>query len=44
MRRRAARRQDQQQQADAQAAASSGQDVYNRALKSCLEGRGYTVN
>jgi Glycine-zipper domain len=44
MRRRAARRQERQQQAEGQAASSSGQDAYNRALKTCLQGRGYTVN
>jgi hypothetical protein len=33
-----------QQQANTQAAASSGQDAYNRALAACLQGRGYTVN
>ena len=42
--RRQARRQERQQQANAQAAASNTQDAYNRALTTCLQGRGYTVN
>jgi hypothetical protein len=44
IRRRQAKRQERQQQANAQAAASSGQDAYNRALATCLQGRGYTLN
>ncbi len=43
-RRRDAKKQQQQQQANTQAAVSSGQDAYNRALAACLQGRGYTVN
>ena len=34
----------QQIQAQQQAGASAGQDTYNRAMKACLEGRGYTVS
>ena len=44
IRRRQAKRQERQQQANAQAATSSAQDAYNRALATCLQGRGYTVN
>ena len=44
IRRRRARKEDQQQQAQAQAAAAGGQDSYNRAFATCLQGRGYTVN
>jgi len=44
IRRRRARKQAQQQQAQAQAAAAGGQDAYNRAFATCLQGRGYTVN
>jgi len=44
IRRRQTKREERQQQANAQAAASSGQDAYNRALATCLQGRGYTVN
>jgi hypothetical protein len=44
IRRREARRQERQQQASAQAAASTGQDAFNRAMATCLQGRGYTVN
>jgi hypothetical protein len=44
IRRRRARKEAQQQQAEAQAATLSGQDKYNRAFATCLQGRGYTVN
>jgi Glycine-zipper domain len=44
IRRRQAKRQVRQQQANTQVAASSSQDGYNRALATCLQGRGYTVN
>jgi OmpA family protein len=44
IRRRRAKKEAQQQQAEAQAAAASGQDAYNRAFATCLQGRGYTVN
>jgi hypothetical protein len=44
IRRHQAKRQERQQQANAQTAASAGQDAYNRALATCLQGRGYTVN
>jgi Glycine zipper len=44
IRRHQVKRQERQQQANAQAAASTGQDAYNRALATCLQGRGYTVN
>jgi hypothetical protein len=37
------RQQASQQQADAQSAQQSQQSSYNRAMASCLEGRGYTV-
>jgi len=42
--RRRGRRERRQLQANAQAAASGGQNAYNRALATCLQGRGYTVN
>jgi len=44
IRRHQAKRQERQQQANVQAAASSSQEAYNRALATCLQGRGYTVN
>jgi Glycine zipper len=48
MRRRDQRRQQQQQQQAASQAASNSQqgqrNAYNRAMASCLTGRGYTVN
>jgi hypothetical protein len=37
------RQQASQQQADAQSAQQNQQSSYNRAMASCLEGRGYTV-
>jgi hypothetical protein len=37
------RQQASQQQADAQSAQQSQQSSYNRAMATCLEGRGYTV-
>ena len=44
IRRRRARREAQQQQTQAQAADAAGQEAYKRALATCLQGRGYTVN
>lgn len=44
IRRHQAKRQARQEQENVQAAASSGQEAYNRALATCLQGRGYTVN
>jgi hypothetical protein len=44
IRRRRAKKEAQQQQAEAQGAAASGQNAYNRAFATCMQGRGYTVN
>lgn len=43
VRRRRAKKQAQQQQAEAQTAAATGQDAYNRAFATCMQGRGYTI-
>lgn len=38
------RQQEAQIQAQQQAGGSAGRDTYNRAMRACLEGRGYTVS
>jgi hypothetical protein len=38
------RRAKKQQQAEAQTAATNGQDAYNRAFATCMQGRSYTTN
>jgi hypothetical protein len=44
IRRRRERNQAEQEQTQAQAAGTSGQDEYNRAFATCMQGRGYAVN
>lgn len=44
IRRRREKKEAEQEQAQAQAAGANGQDAYNRAFASCLQGRGYAVN
>jgi len=44
IRRRREKREAEQEQAQAQAAGANGQEAYNRAFASCMQGRGYSVN
>jgi hypothetical protein len=44
IRRRRERNEAEQEQKQAQAAGASGQESYNRAFATCMQGRGYAVN